>query len=278
MLSATVYAELKESRQSAPQTGNDGPLLVAFGDPHYSLNGEHTAPLGGSRGADSGHGGREITDVRVRSARDRCGLDVHRLPASRREVLGISGLYRNVRTYLGDGAREESVKSLDGDTRIVHIAAHGCLDDRFPLSSGLFLTLPEGFPKGRDNGLLQAWEIFESVRLDADLVVLSACQSGLGQEQGGEGLIGLTRAFQYAGARTVAATLWQVEDRVTAELMVRFYRHLRDGKTKDVALRAAQIELIRGPIEVRDEDGQAREIDASSPYYWAAFQLHGDWQ
>ena len=278
VLSATVYAELKQSRRTAPQTGDSGPMLAAFGDPHYSLNPENTVPFGGSRGRDAGNSGRGITDVRVRSARERCGFDIYRLPASRREVLGISGLHRNVRTYLGEGASEESVKSLDSEARIVHIAAHGCLDDRLPLNSGLFLTLPEGFPKGRDNGLLQAWEIFESVRLDADLVVLSACQSGLGKEQGGEGLIGLSRAFQYAGARTVAATLWQVEDQVTAELMVRFYRHLRAGKTKDVALRAAQVELIRGPIEVRDEDGQVRQIDASSPYYWAAFQLLGDWQ
>ncbi|MCP3964588.1 MAG: tetratricopeptide repeat protein [bacterium] len=278
VLSATVYAELKESRRSAPQTGDSGPLLAAFGDPHYALNGEHTVPLGGSGGGDTGNGDGVITDARVRSARDRCKFDLRRLPASRREILGISGLYRNVRTYLGQGASEETFKSLDADVRIVHIAAHGCLDDRLPLNSGLFLTLPEGFPDDRDNGLLQAWEIFESVRLDADLVVLSACQSGLGEDQGGEGLIGLTRAFQYAGARTVAATLWQVEDQVTAELMVRFYRHLRDGKTKDVALRAAQIELIQGPIEVWDEDAQAREIDASSPYYWAAFQLLGDWR
>ena len=265
VLSATVYAELQPSRHSPARDGD--PLLAAFGDPHYSPSPEHR---------DASRAG--ITDVRVRSAHDRCQFDLRRLPASRREVLEISSLYRNVRTYLGAAAREESVKSLDSDTRIVHIAAHACLDDRFPLDSGLFLTLPEGFPEGRENGLLQTWEIFESVRLDADLVVLSACQSGLGEEQGGEGLIGLTRAFQYAGARTVAATLWRVEDQVTAELMVRFYRHLRGGKTKDGALQAAQIELIRSPIEVPDEDGRARKIDASAPYYWAAFQLHGNWQ
>src|SRR6185436_16010655 len=93
---------------------------------------------------------------------------------------------------------------------------------------------------GRDNGLLQAWEVFEQVRLNADLVVLSACESALGKELGGEGLIGLTRAFQYAGARTVLASLWKISDRTTAELMVRFYKHLKDGMTKDEALRAAQ--------------------------------------
>lgn len=90
--------------------------------------------------------------------------------------------------------------------------------------------------------MLLAWEIFERVRLEADLVVLSACVSALGPEQKGEGLVGLTRAFQYAGAQTVAASLWNVDDRTTADLMVRLYRHLRSGTPKDRALRAAQVE------------------------------------
>src|SRR4030095_6075081 len=96
-----------------------------------------------------------------------------------------------------------------------------------------------------DNGILQAWEIFESVRLDADLVTLSSCDSALGQEMGGEGLLGLTRAFQYAGARSVLASLWSVSDVSTAELMKRFYGHLRPRRTNDEARRAAQAELIR---------------------------------
>ncbi len=127
--------------------------------------------------------------------------------------------------------------------------------------------------EGRENGLLQAWEIFERVRLDADLVVLSACQTAFGPERHGEGLISLSRAFQVAGARSVLASRWNVDDRSTSELMIRFYRNLRDGLTKDEALRQAQLEFIRGPIVV---DGEAR--DFSSPYYWAAFQLIGDWQ
>ena len=197
--------------------------------------------------------------------------------------------YPSAKVYLGADATEERAKSVGREPRIVHFATHAYLDDRMPLSSFLALTIPGAVsgdsdsdspprsPQG-DNGLLQAWEIFERVRLDADLVVLSACDSGLGEEQGGEGLIGLTRAFQYAGARTVAATLWSVADQATAELMIRFYRHLRAGKPKDVALQAAQIELIRDPIEVQDESGQTVEMDASAPYYWAAFQLIGDWQ
>jgi CHAT domain-containing protein len=113
--------------------------------------------------------------------------------------------------------------------------------------------------------LLQAWEVLESVRLDADLVTLSACDTGLGKEMGGEGVIGLTRAFQYAGARSVLASLWSVSDVSTADLMRRFYSHLRAGRSKDEALRRAQVELIHSSA-------------FSHPYSWAAFQLVGDWQ
>ena len=116
------------------------------------------------------------------------------------------------------------------------------------------------------------------MRLDADLVVLSACESALGRELSGEGLIGLTRAFQYAGARSVVASLWDVADQTTAELMTRFHRHLATGLSKDEALRAAQIELIRESISITTANGQMMETDASAPFFWAAFQLFGDWQ
>ena len=100
----------------------------------------------------------------------------------------------------------------------------------------------------------------------------------MGKELRGEGLIGLTRAFQYAGARSLMSTLWNVSDQATAELMVRFYRHLRDGLTKDEALRAAQLEFLRGPIMSVNENGQPQELEhASSPFYWAGVQLYGDW-
>src|SRR5262249_39496459 len=118
---------------------------------------------------------------------------------------------------------------------------------------------------GRENGLLQAWEIFEQLRIDADLVSLSACKTALGQELAGEGLVGLTRAFQYAGAHSVLASLWSVDDRKTSLLMEQFYSELHNGKNKDEALRAAQINLLRSPRSGR-------------PFYWAAFVLNGDWK
>jgi CHAT domain-containing protein len=202
------------------------------------------------------------------------------LPSSRHEVEGIAALFppERVAIFLGIEATEERAKAIGKGSRILHFATHTHLDDRFPLNSALVLTMPDGFPEYRDNGLLQVWEIFEKVRLDADLVVLSACESGLGEEEGGEGLIGLTRAFQYAGARTVMASLWSVQDQATSDLMIRFYKHLRAGKPKDEALRQAQIELIRGPIEVVNEKGEKTLLDASAPYYWAGFQVYGDWQ
>lgn len=251
VLSATVYAQLQASRPAARQQQQQQQLalrFVGFGDPYYSQ-------------ADPQES--QSTDVRLRSAMDR-GLDFEALPATRRELDGISQLFppSAKRVFLGREATEEQAKSSSREARFLHFATHGFYDSVSPLDSGLALAVPST-PDGQDNGLLQAWEIFRSVRLEADLVVLSACESGLGRETGGEGLIGLTRAFQYAGARSVAATLWKVDDDITAELMIRFYHHLESGRAKDEALRAAQVEVLK---------------DVPGPYYWAAFQIIGDWR
>jgi len=106
------------------------------------------------------------------------------------------------------------------------------------------------------------------VHLDADLVTLSACESALGKEMGGEGLVGLTRAFQYAGARSILASLWSVADTGAAELMKRFYGYLKTGASKDEALRHAQADLLQG----------AGGSELSNPFHWAAFELIGDWK
>ena len=88
----------------------------------------------------------------------------------------------------------------------------------------------------------------EGIRFEAELVVLSACQTAVGQDRGGDGLVGLTRAFQIAGARSVVASLWNVADETTSDLMVRFHQRYLEGKPKDESLQAAQVELIRTPI------------------------------
>ncbi|MCP4592719.1 MAG: tetratricopeptide repeat protein [bacterium] len=180
-LSATVFAELRMLRR---EDGESPPPIrvVAFGDPRYP------APR------DSAIHHR---DAIVRSSAERVLFDWEPLPHTRHEVEGIAAVYPTdrVRVYLGPEATEERAKSLGRDVRILHFATHGYLDERFPLNSFLVLAIPEEYRADLDNSLLQAWEIFERVRLDADLVVLSACQTALGEEQGGEGLIGLTRAY-----------------------------------------------------------------------------------
>ncbi|HEX6899892.1 MAG TPA: CHAT domain-containing tetratricopeptide repeat protein [Thermoanaerobaculia bacterium] len=271
VLSASVFAEMKKARRPIEPEGTVVeplvPNFVAFGDPLYPS-------------AMDEKRSETISDTRVRSTAQRGLLNLESLPWSRREVDGIAALFPpgQTKVFLGAEATEEEAKKISKGTRILHFATHGLVDDRFPMNSALALTIPAGFPKDHENGLLQVWEIFERVRLDAGLVVLSACDTALGEEHGGEGLTGLTRAFQYAGARTVIASLWSVQDQATSELMIRFYKHLRAGRPKDEALRQAQIELIRGPIEVVNEKGEKTLLDASAPYYWAGFQVYGDWQ
>jgi CHAT domain-containing protein len=182
-VSATVYAELKKNRRATTDSGADD--LVAFGDPQYP-RAEESKP-------------EKILNAELRSAVER-GLGFPRLAFSRQEVQSIAALYPgHNRTYLGAEATEERAKSLGKQVRYIHFATHGVLDEQFPLNSALVLTIPGKIAEGQDNGLLQAWEIFDQVRIDADLVTLSACGTALGKEMGGEGLIGLTRAFQYAG-------------------------------------------------------------------------------
>ncbi len=146
--------------------------------------------------------------------------------------------------------------------RILHFATHGLLNSERPELSGLVFSLIDREGKPQD-GFLRLHEIY-NLQLNADLVVLSACETGLGKEIKGEGLIGLTRGFMYSGAPRVVASLWNVDDLAAAELMKLFYqRMLKDGLPAGAALRAAQLEL----------SGQKRW---ASPYFWAGFVLHGE--
>ncbi len=244
-LSATVYAEQLAHRASAASAKSV--KLVAFGDPLY-------APLEPDEAAASADtGSRKIL-----------GRGVVPLPATRQEVEGIASLFPGALTLLGVQVTEEKVKEAVRGASHVHFAVHGVFSERAPLNSALVLSPPGKPGEGGANGLLQAWEVMESLPLDADLVVLSACDTALGREVGGEGLIGLTRAFQYAGARSVVATLWGISDRSTSDLMTELYRALQAGQSKDEALRTAQLAQIRS--------------SKPQPFYWAAFQLFGDWR
>jgi CHAT domain-containing protein/Flp pilus assembly protein TadD len=262
VLSATVFAQIKSGRETS---SSEHPIqLAAFGDPTYPAL---TRRPSGTRGDEADPSGQSepYGEVQVDAAL-RGGYRFDPLPYTREEVEEIAALWApNARTYLGDAATEERAVSFGKDVSHFHYACHAYVNERFPLDSALVLSIPEKPVPGRSNGLLQAWEILEKVRIDADLVTLSACDSGLGKEMGGEGLVGLTRAFQFAGARSVLASLWKVEDASTAALMTGFYKHLKAGRPKDEALRLAQLDMVRS----------ARY---SSPRDWAAFQVSGDWK
>ena len=260
--SLTVFAELKKQRSGAHTAAAID--VAAFGDPKYPSPGN--GRTGAKRGGESDEGDEVLTGEPQLDAILRGGYKLEPLPLSRIEVESIADLYApRSAAYLGSEATEARARSVGSHVPLIHYACHALIDERFPLDSALVFSIPEKPAPDQDNGLLQAWEILEKVRIDADLVTLSACESGLGKEMGGEGLIGLTRAFQFAGARSVLASLWKVEDRAAAELMKRFYTHLKAGKSKDEALRLAQIELLRSP-------------DFSRPRDWAAFQISGDWK
>jgi CHAT domain-containing protein/Tfp pilus assembly protein PilF len=207
-----------------------------------------------------------VTDVE-RSAAD-SGVQVfRRLLFSRQEAEAITGsLQTPERLKALDFAadRRLALSGKLGEYRILHFATHGLLNNKTPALSGLVFSLvdEQGQPI---NGFLRLHEIY-NLKLNADLVVLSGCQTALGQEVSGEGLIGLTRGFMHAGAPRVVASLWNVNDQATANLMKLFYeRILKDGLRPAAALRAAQISMWK------------TEPNAV-PYRWGAFILQGDWR
>jgi len=195
------------------------------------------------------------------------------LPASKTEVTNVFGEFnahynfferwfgKKSQIYLEREAKEEKLKSRDlSDYRFLHFATHGLINVQNPKLSGLVLTREDSTSK--EDGILHLSEIY-NLNLNADLVVLSACETGLGQIARGEGIIGLTRGFLYAGASNVLVSLWQVSDATTADLMVDFYDKMLGGMSKPEALREAKLQMIR------------RHAEYAKPYYWAPFILVG---
>jgi CHAT domain-containing protein len=194
-------------------------------------------------------------------------LRIPRLPFTQQEaeqILAIAPGAANLKAMGFQANRATALNAELGQYRYVHFATHGYLDSERPGLSALILSQVNQRGEAED-GFLRAHEIY-NLNLPADLVVLSACQTGLGRDFKGEGLVGLTRGFMYAGAARVVVSLWNVNDRATAELMARFYRKmLRDGQRPAAALRAAQVEMWKTK-------------QWSAPYYWAAFTLQGEWK
>lgn len=195
------------------------------------------------------------------------GFYVPRLPGTRREAEQIMAMVSSVerRLALDFAASRDTATSAElSQYRYVHLSTHGLLNSVHPELSGLIFSLvnERGEPQ---EGFLLAHEIF-NLKLPAEAVVLSACETGIGLDIKGEGLVSLTRAFMYAGAPRVVVSLWAVSDQATTELMVRFYHGmLKEGMRPAAALRAAQVSLMN-------------DKRWASPYYWAPFTLQGEWR
>jgi len=188
------------------------------------------------------------------------GFELTPLPYSRTEIKKISKFFakKNRRIFLEEEARESVLKKekLD-DVLVLHFACHGFLDEEVPLRSALVLSSEED---SDEDGFFQVREIY-TLPLNAELVVLSACQTARGMLEKGEGVLGLPRSFFYSGARTVVSSLWNVPDKSTAYFMEYFYEFLYQGKSKGEALRLAKIKMLK---------------KFSHPHYWAAFVLNGE--
>jgi CHAT domain-containing protein len=223
-------------------------ILVGFGDAVFSAD----KPTSSTESSAS------------RSDQNGNAKTLPRLFYAQRELLAISDLAGSESAlYTKYAATRDNLLRIDlSQFRILHVVTHGILNNAEPELSGFYLSLVDS----NDQPLTGFVGLADIYNLNAplDLVVLSACQTSLGQNQRGEGLIGLTRGFMYAGAASVVASLWEVDDEVTAELMKHFYTHmLRDGMTPPAALRAAQ-NTIRSQSKWK------------APYFWAGFTIQGD--
>ena len=190
------------------------------------------------------------------------------LPEADREVKALRLLYGGEQSeiYIGAEAREDRFKTEAGRFRVLHLATHGVFDDSSPMYSNVLLASDEG---GREDGILEAWEIMQ-MDLKADLVVLSACETARGRVSAGEGVIGLTWAFFVAGVPTTVVSQWKVESASTAKLMLGFHRTLkaRESRVNSAfatarALQHAELQLLHDP-------------QYSHPFYWAGFVVMGD--
>ena len=268
--SASVAAQLRRESAGRPPAPN---LVAVFADPVFDaadprMRGAGPPPVAPpvSKKEDETRILEHLADASPASGNER-RITVARLPYTRQEadaILKVAGSGRNLEALDFRASRAMALSPDLSRYRYVHFATHGYLDTERPGLSALVLSMVDERSQSED-GFLRVNDIY-NLRLQADLVVLSACQTGLGKEVKGEGLMGLTRAFLYAGAPRVVVSLWNVNDRATADLMAAFYRAmLRGGKTPSAALREAQLAI-------------RKQKRWESPYYWAAFVQHGEWK
>ncbi len=192
---------------------------------------------------------------------EKSGFSVAPIPYSEKEVTEISRYFKADKrdVYVKTRASEQALKSINfNDYRIVHFACHAFSDESFPLRSALVFSLED---EGEEDGFFQVLEMYR-FRLNADLTVLSACQTGKGKNIQNEGVLGLPRVFFYMGSRSVISTLWRIDDKATSQFMGYFYEYYARGKSKSQALQLAKKKMMRSRY--------------SHPFYWAAFVLTGE--
>ncbi|MGD2180076.1 CHAT domain-containing protein [Lusitaniella coriacea] len=253
--SASTLAILRQEQNTRSRATKD---LAIFADPVFGSNDDRLSKT---------EAFEQTLPAELEASARAAGVNLSRLPFTKVEADNISALVSQEQTRGAIGFEANRVLATSQELsqyRMIHFATHGLLNSQNPELSGLVLTLfdSQGQPQ---NGFLRMHELF-NLTLPADLVVLSACETGLGERVRGEGLIGLTRGFMYAGAARVVVSLWNVDDRGTAELMAKFYQQmLQQGLSPSAALRQAQIEMW-----------QTEEW--KSPFYWAGFTLQGEWK
>jgi len=264
--SASVLAVLRRELRDRPRAGR---TLAIFADPVFQKNDDRLSHNPDASGQPAATAAQVLVRGSAQGERREKGIDLstlRRLPFSQKEADAIAALVPSGQVFKAVGfaaSKAEVTQSNLRDYRNVHFATHGTIDSTYPELSALVLSLYDERGEPVEDGVLHLNDVY-NLRLDADLVVLSACQTALGKEIRGEGLIGLTRGFMYAGAARVVASLWKVEDRSTAELMASFYRGmLREGLSPAAALRKAQLET---------------KNKWKRPYFWAGFSLQGEWR
>lgn len=266
--SASVLAVLRREmagRESARKT------IAVLADPVFEDRDERMMSRAMPAGAGAAHDKAPDVWAQVRDAAMDSDSDaasaLARLPFTRLEAESIVRLVPESERKIAlgfDASRVLAASPELGQYRYLHFATHGLLNNTHPELSGLAFSLFDERGQ-RQNGFLRGVDIY-NLRLPAELVVLSGCRTALGREVSGEGLVGLTRAFMYAGAKRVVAGLWKVNDAATAQLMRRFYQEMLGAKrlAPAAALRAAQVSML--------QDARWR-----SPFYWAAFVQQGEW-
>lgn len=284
--SLSALAEVRKAislRTTAPH------LLAMFADPVFEADdprlGQPQASSQSARPSDTSRSRNPSgtsffesqSDLQTAPAFARAGLDppkigkdatFHRLRFARQEADEISNIAgrQDVKSMLGFDATKRAAKTMElSKYRIIHFATHSLLDFKHPELSCIVLSQRDANNAEQD-GFLRLADIY-NIRLSADLVVLSACQTAVGRNLRGEGLVSLTRGFMYGGAARVVASLWKIDDEASKELMAKFYYHMlgQEKMTPAAALRAAQNDIMK-------------QNRWRHPYFWAAFVMQGEWR